>query len=199
MLRAVRPAIAAALPSAAPRKAAWPELVPAVALGGIRGIKKYTRSNFLARGEDGLHTMNDPRIFKPGQPRKYPYHKIRRWSKPYMCTDFSNSAPHGAAVKLAISYVPYEGAEVYYKLRRALERALPGSQIIAGPLQHEDGLSLEVTRVNDGRVLLALKPGRDADALKEDIFTELVDSALDAFTYRFGVGPASDLLAVDVS
>ena len=32
-----------------------------------------------------LYTMDDPRIFRPGLRRQYPYHKQLQWSKPYMC------------------------------------------------------------------------------------------------------------------
>merc|ERR1719469_1709425 len=106
-------------------------------------------------------TTDDPRIFRPPMARKYPYHKQRRWSKPYMCTEHMPLAPTGLALRLAISYIPWEGAEDYYRFRRALQEALPGAQILgdADPVLEASNLALRVLRLNDGRELLSLKLG----------------------------------------
>merc|ERR1711957_976939 len=102
---------------------------------------------------DGNYTMDDPRIYKPGMRRKYPYHKERKHSQPYMCTQFMSSAPVGQAVKLAITYLGFANAAHYYKLRRALEAALPGAQIMGHTDANlENKTSLVVMRLNDGRV-----------------------------------------------
>lgn len=171
-------------------------------LGGLRGVHKYARDvGFMTRGEDGLHTTDDPRIYKVRAERKYPHYKQRQWSKPYMCTDFSYSAPRGSAVKLAIFYVPFEGAEVYYSLRRALEGALPGAQIMGVTSDLEPNKGLIVRRVCDGSVLLSLDRGDDATVLQVETFTKLVHRALDCFEWRYGVRPTrhADIHAVEAS
>ena len=42
-----------------------------------------------------LHSTDDPRIFRPGLRRQYPYHKQRSWSPQYMC---SPAMPRGQNV-----------------------------------------------------------------------------------------------------
>jgi len=171
-------------------------------LGAVRGVHKHARDvGFMTRGEDGLHTTDDPRIYKVRAERKYPHYKQRRWSKPYLCTDFSYSAPRGSAVKLAIFYVPFEGAEVYYSLRRALEGALPGAQIMGVTSGLEQKQGLVVRRVCDGRILLSLDRGDDATVLQVDTFTKLVHRALDCFEWRYGVNPTrrAGISAVEAS
>eukprot|EP00933_Yihiella_yeosuensis_P007346 TRINITY_DN112330_c0_g1_i1.p1 TRINITY_DN112330_c0_g1~~TRINITY_DN112330_c0_g1_i1.p1 ORF type:complete len:220 (-),score=28.42 TRINITY_DN112330_c0_g1_i1:108-767(-) len=174
-------------------------------LGSTRGVAKYVRKGIWARGPDGQYTLDDPRIFKPGMNRKYPYHKERKFSKPYMCTRYSSAAPAGAAVKLAIEYPAWDGAADYYKLRRALEVALPGAQILgdaktAGAVG-EDKVNIRILRVNDG---LELFPDlyhrqleREGEAEKPDEFSKLktedfsklvesvVNSAVDNFDWRY--------------
>eukprot|EP00930_Biecheleria_cincta_P096769 TRINITY_DN88566_c0_g1_i1.p1 TRINITY_DN88566_c0_g1~~TRINITY_DN88566_c0_g1_i1.p1 ORF type:complete len:192 (-),score=25.00 TRINITY_DN88566_c0_g1_i1:38-613(-) len=161
------------------------------ALVAIRGIAKYTRKGIWARGEDGQYTMDDPRIFRHGVERKYPYHKMRRWSKPYMCLRSSAAAPVGLAVKLAISYREFTGAAAYYELRRALEAAIPGAQILGNAVD-EDNAGLKVTRVNDDIELMRFEAGREQDALLGPEFSQLVQAALDNFDFRYG--PAPDAL-----
>merc|ERR1719499_995777 len=113
-------------------------------------------------------TMDDPRIFRPPMARKYPYHKQRQWSKPYMCKEHGAPAPAGLAVRLAISYVPWDEQSPmesnYYWLRRALQEALPGAQILGDAdhnLKDSHKVGLRVLRLNDGRELLRMKPGED--------------------------------------
>merc|ERR1712046_154683 len=165
--------------------------------GGTRGTAKYARVGFWGRGDYGLHRTDDPRIFKPPIRRKYPYFKQRSWSKPYICKSFSMAALEGSALRLAISYVPFEGAEVYYQLRRALESALPGAQIIGdGDVASEEQqkpenrkaqeIGLQVLTLNDGRTLLSLQKGKEADALQQDTFAELLRNAMDNLDWRLG-------------
>lgn len=45
-----------------------------------------------------LHSTDDPRIFRPGLRRQYPYHKQRSWSPQYMCNSpFNGLAPEQPA------------------------------------------------------------------------------------------------------
>mmetsp|Transcript_90588 Transcript_90588/g.290388 ORF Transcript_90588/g.290388 Transcript_90588/m.290388 type:complete len:228 (+) Transcript_90588:100-783(+) len=165
---------------------------------GARGIAKYKRVGIWARGSDGLYTMSDPRIFKPGMRRKYPYHKQRQWSKPYMCTEYMPAAPVGVAVKLAISYLGFANAAQYYKLRRLLQDALPGAQILGHAdvdlsTKDDEQAELLVMRLNDGRVLKRFHRGQDVDSLELEELEGLVGNALDNFRWRYG----SDAVAAD--
>mmetsp|Transcript_38460 Transcript_38460/g.80551 ORF Transcript_38460/g.80551 Transcript_38460/m.80551 type:complete len:159 (+) Transcript_38460:3-479(+) len=124
--------------------------------------------------------------------RKYPYFKQRQWSKPYMCTQFSQVAPVGHSMRLAVSYVPWEGAEVYYELRRTLEAALPGAQILgdanADLVEKEDAV-LCVRRLNDSRELLRIHKGEKlSEAVTPETLERLTTAALDNFHWRYGYG-----------
>eukprot|EP00929_Paragymnodinium_shiwhaense_P009321 TRINITY_DN11344_c0_g1_i1.p2 TRINITY_DN11344_c0_g1~~TRINITY_DN11344_c0_g1_i1.p2 ORF type:complete len:206 (-),score=35.09 TRINITY_DN11344_c0_g1_i1:73-690(-) len=177
---------------------------------GVRFIQKFTRWGFWARGgKDGRHTMTDPRIFRPEMERKYPYHKMRRWSKPYMCLQHNAPAPLGAAVKLEIAYEPWTGSEAYMQLRRSLETALPGAQIVGNTDDAARGstddalrrkgddkpqrrrLALRVTRVSDGRGLLELTKGEEPQAFEAQVVEKLVHEALDNFDWRYGPPPSA--------
>merc|ERR1712217_569262 len=121
----------------------------------------------------------------------------REWSKPYMCTNFALTAPAGHAVRLAISYLPWDGAHIFYKLQHALEHAMPGAQIVGDAdfeLKSQERASLRVLRLNDNRVLLHLGDGEADEALRPDIFEQLVNNALDNFSWRYG---GSDIVGVD--
>eukprot|EP00434_Breviolum_minutum_P035212 symbB.v1.2.031162.t1/scaffold3586.1/size53639/4 len=99
---------------------------------------KYVRKGIWARGDYGLYTTDDPRIFHPGLRRQYPYHKQRSWSPQYMCLRHSMAAPEGSGLKLAILYEKFLFAEVFYDLQRQLKLQLPGVQILAVPQRMED-------------------------------------------------------------
>eukprot|EP00747_Dinoflagellata_sp_TGD_P212725 gnl/TRDRNA2_/TRDRNA2_85782_c0_seq1.p1 gnl/TRDRNA2_/TRDRNA2_85782_c0~~gnl/TRDRNA2_/TRDRNA2_85782_c0_seq1.p1 ORF type:complete len:240 (+),score=48.76 gnl/TRDRNA2_/TRDRNA2_85782_c0_seq1:64-783(+) len=167
----------------------------ATAVGSIRTItsKKYARQGFWGRGEHGRYTMDDPRIFKPPPRRKYPYFKQRQWSKPYICTNFSQTVPGGSAAQLVITYVPWsepspdrqgerswKGAvDVYYTLRNALQAVLPSAQIQGEPEpdmfssdpSDDEQAALRVIRVSDGRTLLRL--GKDEVARRANSDEEI--------------------------
>merc|ERR1712032_1512240 len=105
-----------------------------------------------------------------------------------MCKNFSLAAPAGSALRLAISYIPWEGAQTYYKLQHALEAVLPGAQIIGDAdvnLDGQDNASLRIVRLNDGRELLRLDKGAAAQILQPDAFEELVSAAMDNFNWRY--------------
>merc|ERR1711862_528537 len=147
---------------------------------------------FWSRGDYGLHKTDDKRIFKNPILRKYPYHKQRWWSKPYICKNFSMAAPAGSAVRLAITYLPFEGAEVYYKLREALQAAMPGVEILGDTKQEQSNVGLRVLRLNDGRTLLSLAKGNESEALQKDVFAKLLGDVGDQFDCRFGTTAISD-------
>jgi len=183
-------------------RALGPRLGRPLEPAGARGIAKYARKGVWARGEDGEYTMDDLRIFTPGMRRKYPYHKVRVPSKPYMCARHSAPSPPGSAVKLAISYIPWSGADTFYRLKAALLDRLPGAQIIgnANPNLREmtmdpespipalrAGMALRVMRLNDRRVLLGLQgEGRAAEALAAPALDRLAAEAADNFDWRYG-------------
>mmetsp|Transcript_41360 Transcript_41360/g.107046 ORF Transcript_41360/g.107046 Transcript_41360/m.107046 type:complete len:201 (-) Transcript_41360:175-777(-) len=185
-------ALRGALAAAVPRQAllGWLPM-------GARGIK-YRRNGFWARGDHGTYTMDDPRIYRPGLERKYPHYKQRTWSKPYMCLEHNGAPRVGGQVRLAISYKPWEGAASYYALRRALEAALPGAQILGDANQDLEEASLQpgargdrqaaliVMRLNDGRELLRLHAGAEREALEPETFQRLVAAAVDNFDWRYG-------------
>eukprot|EP00435_Cladocopium_sp_Y103_P068928 s857_g32.t1 len=116
---------------------------------------KYARKGIWARGDFGLHSTDDPRIFRPGLRRQYPYHKQRSWSPQYMCLQHNSLAPVGHGVKLAILYGKFRFAEVFYEFQRQLKFHLPGAQILAEAKSELDVPYLKVLRLNDGRTLWA--------------------------------------------
>ncbi|CAE8647739.1 unnamed protein product, partial [Polarella glacialis] len=119
----------------------------------------------------------------------YPYHKERRWSKPYMCVRHNAVAPGGTAVRLSISYPLFDGAAAYYELRRALEAAIPGAQILGDAVDQDQlkDVTLRVLRLNDGRELMKLKRGEELSQMLEPAeFGRLVESAVDNFNWRYG-------------
>ncbi|CAJ1396168.1 unnamed protein product [Effrenium voratum] len=124
---------------------------------GARGFAKYTRKGIWARGDYGLYTMDDPRIFRPPPPRQYPYHKQRKWSKPYYCVRNSAAGPMGTALKLVVLYRKFDMAPAFYEVQRLLHDHLPGAQILAEAVDPQTGdqCLLRILRLNDG------SPGRE--------------------------------------
>ncbi|CAE7723444.1 ATG8B [Symbiodinium sp. CCMP2592] len=129
-----------------------------------RSFAKYARKGFWARGPDyGQYTLDDPRIFRHQMRRQYPYHKQRRWSKPYMCLQHSMAAPEGMAVQLAIVYRSFELAPALYELSRNLKQRLPGAQILAEAVDESEEKWLRVVRLNDRQLLW--KPSPEEETL----------------------------------
>lgn len=114
---------------------------------------KYVRKGIWARGDFGLHSTDDPRIFRPGLRRQYPYHKQRNWSPQYMCLQHNSLAPAGHGVKLAIQYRKFLFAQAFYDFQRKLKFHLPGAQILADAQSYDQVPYLKVLRLNDGRTL----------------------------------------------
>eukprot|EP00928_Gymnodinium_smaydae_P067680 TRINITY_DN5068_c0_g2_i2.p1 TRINITY_DN5068_c0_g2~~TRINITY_DN5068_c0_g2_i2.p1 ORF type:complete len:148 (-),score=21.83 TRINITY_DN5068_c0_g2_i2:72-455(-) len=68
-----------------------------------RSFAKYARYGLWTRGDAGMYTMDDPRIFDNKMPRrKYPYFKQSQKTKPYICKRFGLSAPEGSAVRFSL-------------------------------------------------------------------------------------------------
>jgi len=136
-----------------------PQALPLVAVPfGSRGISKYKRVGLWTRGQDGLYDMSDPRIYKPGMRRKYPFHKQRQRSTPYYCKQYSPEAPVGNGIVLKIWYTGFEQADAYYKTRHLLQDLIPGAQIIpdenAGDPKHGgDAKAMRLVRSSDNRTL----------------------------------------------
>eukprot|EP00403_Amphidinium_massartii_P001627 CAMPEP_0178378596 /NCGR_PEP_ID=MMETSP0689_2-20121128/4511_1 /TAXON_ID=160604 /ORGANISM="Amphidinium massartii, Strain CS-259" /LENGTH=211 /DNA_ID=CAMNT_0019998677 /DNA_START=44 /DNA_END=676 /DNA_ORIENTATION=- len=139
----------------------------AALLGSVRGIAKYWRFGFWARGpKDGRYTTRDPRIFRHTLRRKYPFFKERRWSKPYIGKNFTLATPFGSAIQLVILQKQWEHAKAYYLLRNALQAALPAAKIARSEFEEAtaalglkndalDGSPLQVIRATDGRHLMS--------------------------------------------
>eukprot|EP00927_Polykrikos_kofoidii_P004843 TRINITY_DN11913_c0_g1_i1.p1 TRINITY_DN11913_c0_g1~~TRINITY_DN11913_c0_g1_i1.p1 ORF type:complete len:229 (-),score=36.38 TRINITY_DN11913_c0_g1_i1:189-875(-) len=161
---------------------------------GARGIHKYIRFGFWGRGDDGLHSTSDTRVYKPPPARKYPYYKQRKWSRPYICKQHSPPAPLGSAVKLAISYPGFEGAAEFYKFRNGLQNALPGAQIYCDT--EMSTRALKVVRVNDGRELLRLERDEVAE-LGDNSVVRVAELALDNSDWRYGPSDDSRRLGSD--
>eukprot|EP00931_Biecheleriopsis_adriatica_P057550 TRINITY_DN34153_c0_g1_i1.p1 TRINITY_DN34153_c0_g1~~TRINITY_DN34153_c0_g1_i1.p1 ORF type:complete len:207 (-),score=35.36 TRINITY_DN34153_c0_g1_i1:54-611(-) len=185
MLAAIRQSLCRSVVGADSLGALPPPRSAVATLGGIRGIAKYTRKGIWARGEDGQYTMNDPRIFKHSVERKYPYYKQRQWSKPYMCVRHNAAAPTGMAIKLAISYVPFELAQAYYDLRGRLEAVLPGAKILGDATENLKECKLRVIRLNDGRELFRLDNNQQLQDMTDEDFSRLVEDARDNISWRY--------------
>lgn len=212
MQRAVAAKIASFLTPGAP---CFGHLVEVTVPVGSRSIGKYARAGFWQRGEDGMHTMDDPRVFKPNRlRRKYPYYKQHQISKPYMCTRHFPLAPAGSAVKLAISFPGfYEeptgdtnlsqnraqcaiSIDTYHRLREKLKEKLPGAQVFGHRKVKNDQYALpdptiSVLRLSDGQDMDQWPPQLskisegDLEALAEGI----VQKATDNFDWRYPEEP----------